>query len=157
VLHRVALTVLAAVGLVGLLGCGSGGRQQTPSTGKIVVSVSNGPPMVLASLRTFVGYWWGHTRGLDIHRSGLGSERVATHSPRLPVYGIVRFRVTGITGTQAAAAARIRVTSVQTAGDGTFAGIRAGRRGELRLGHGVVTDTITHVSYCAPKVDRCGL
>jgi hypothetical protein len=33
---------------------------------------------------------------------------------------------------------------------------RIGQRGQLRLRYGVITDSITGATFCAPNIDRCG-
>ena len=110
-----------------------------------------------ASLNTFARYWWGHGRGLNIHRSGRGLESTRTYFAGPPYNATLRFEVISVSGSRSAADARIRVISVRDSYHTlSHARIRVGQLGTLRLRHGVVTDSLTHISYCGPQVDRCG-
>lgn len=134
---------LALIVLIGGHGSGSDGKVATSKP---------------ASLNTFARYWWGHGRGLNIHRSGRGLESTRTYVAGPPYSATLRFDVISVSGSPGAAAARIRVTSVRDSHHTlSHAGIRVGQLGTLRLRHGVVTDSLTHISYCGPQVDRCGL
>jgi len=64
-----------------------------------------------------------------------------------------------VTGTPGVADARIRVTSVRILDRSALFVYppHAGELGTLRLRHGVVTDSITGVVYCAPAIDECDL
>jgi hypothetical protein len=137
----VVVWVCFALVLIGDHGSGSDGKITTSSH---------------ASLTTFARYWWGHGRGLDIRRSGRGREYTRTYLARPPYNATLRFQVVSVSG-RAAADARIRIISVRDSHH-TFshARIRVGQLGTLRLRHGVVTDSLTHGTYCAPEVDRCG-
>jgi hypothetical protein len=55
--------------------------------------------------------------------------------------------------------AHFRVTSVRLVDPRAFFGSlpHTGEFGVLRLRHGIVTDSITHVVYCAPAIDECDL
>jgi hypothetical protein len=110
-----------------------------------------------ASFSTFAGYWWGHGRGLDIHRSGSGLESTRTYFNRPPYNATLRFDVISVSGSEATADARIRVTAIRDSHHTlSHAPIRIGQLGTLRLRHGVITDSLTHITYCGPRVDRCG-
>ena len=50
-----------------------------------------------ARLATFVGHWWGHTRGIDVYRSGRGKEYIGTGAARLATLTFDILRVTGNT------------------------------------------------------------
>jgi hypothetical protein len=113
-----------------------------------------------ASLSTFLRhYWWGHGRLFSIHRSGRGVEQVRTYAPPRPYYAKLVFEVVSVSGTPLAADARIRVISVR--GWNHYLPrarkIRMGQFGTLRIRRGVITDSLTRATFCAPKVDRCGL
>ncbi len=128
--------------LIGGHGSGSGGKVGTSSR---------------ASLSTFAGYWWGHGRGLNIHRSGSGLESTRTYFNRPPYNATLRFDVISVSGSEATADARIRVTAVRNSHHTlSHVPIRLGQLGTLRLRHGVITDSLTHITYCGPRVDRCG-
>ena len=110
-----------------------------------------------ASFSTFAGYWWGHGRGLNIHRSGSGLESTRTYFNRPPYNATLRFDVISVSGSEATADARIRVTAVRNSHHTlSHVPIRIGESGTLRLRHGVITDSLTHITYCGPRVARCG-
>jgi hypothetical protein len=129
--------------LIGDHGSGSGGKVGASSR---------------ASLSTFLRHWWGHGRLFVIHRSGRGVERLRTYAPGPPYYATLTFDVISVTGTLATADARIQVTSIRNPHHLlSRQRIHLGTLGTLRLRHGVITDSITHATFCAPTVDRCGL
>jgi hypothetical protein len=111
-----------------------------------------------ANNATFVGYWWGHTRGLDIKRDGRGLEGVSDGCCH-PVITL-RFRLLKVRGSQARAVATIRVTAVQV-GKETMDWLphgppHAGQVGKLVLEEGVVNDELTDVTFCTATVNKCG-
>lgn len=135
-LHARALACLAALtGCLLLAGCGG---------------VND------ARLATFVGHWRGHARGMDVYRSGHGTESIGPTRRRLAT---LTFDVLRVAGTPAVANARIRVTSVRIVARGAFFGLlpHTGEFVTFRLRHGIITDTITRVVYCAPAIDECDL
>jgi hypothetical protein len=111
-------------------------------------------------LATFVGHWFGHTRGIDIDRSGSGREYLSDGARPLAT---LTFKILGVKGTPAAADARIRVTSVHISDRRAFGHRgppRVGELGSLRLRRGIVSDSTTGVYFCAPKPAQkgaCGL
>jgi hypothetical protein len=73
----------------------------------------------------------------------------------------LRFRVLNASGTPTKAVATVRITFARV-DKKVFAELhrrvpRVGEIGTLRLEHGVVTDELTKVTFCAEKVDKCGL
>jgi hypothetical protein len=127
------------------------GDQASGSGGKVATSSH-------ASLSTFARYWWGHGRGLDIRRSGRAREYTRPYLPGPPYNAAPYFEVISVSGSRGAADARIRVISVRDSHHTLSpAQIPEGQFGTLRLRHGVVTDSLTHGTYCAPHVNRCGL
>jgi hypothetical protein len=75
-----------------------------------------------------------------------------------PYYTTVTFEVISVSGTPESAEARIRVTSIGNPDHVPMLDrIHSGTLGALRLRDGVVTDSLTHATFCAPNVDRCGL
>lgn len=107
-----------------------------------------------ARLTTFIGHWQGYSRGMDIFRSGRGIEYIGRGTPRI---ASLTFEVLRVTGTAAAADARIRVTSVRIGDRRAFFGSlpHKGQIGALQLRRGIITDNITRVYYCAPPIDEC--
>lgn len=161
--QRFAVILVAAATLIGVVACGSGGKHTAP---RIVVRVSSRAELVThgtrssrARLNTFARYWWGHGRGLDIHRSGRGREFARTYNSRPPYYVTLTFRVIRVSGSRTAAGARIRIISVRAWNHYLphARRIRVGALGTLRLRRGVVTDSLTQATYCAPNIGRCGL
>lgn len=107
-----------------------------------------------ARLTTFVGHWHGHSRGLDVYRSGRGKEYIGTGTPPIAT---LTFDILRVAGTSVLAEAHIRVTSVRIVDQGAFFGSlpHKGQFGALRLRQGVITDSTTRVLYCAPGIDEC--
>src|SRR4051812_43593177 len=94
-----------------------------------------------ASDSAFFGYWWGHTRGLEIRRDGRGLEGVSDGCCHQVI--TLRFRLLRVLGTRATAVATIKVTE-------TMAWLphgppHAGQVGTLVLHGGVLTDELTSV------------
>lgn len=64
-------------------------------------------------------------------------------------------------GTPANAVARIKFTFVRldkaAFAENHIRPFKSGQVGTIRLRHGVVTDDLTTVTFCAENVDKCGL
>ena len=107
-----------------------------------------------AHLTTFIGHWQGHTRGIDVYRSGRGEEYIGNR--RAPITTLT-FEVLQVTGTPNVATAQIRVTSVRIANGTAFFGSlpHTGELGTLQLRRGIITDSTTRIRYCAPAIDEC--
>jgi hypothetical protein len=111
-----------------------------------------------ATAGLFTGYWWGHTRGLAIMRSGHGREIVDDGCCSRVI--TMNFRVLRVDGTRSKASAEIRVTFARI-DKGVFLALHrrtphSGQVGTLRLRRGVITDDLTGATFCAPDVDKCG-
>jgi hypothetical protein len=107
----------------------------------------------------FAGTWNGHTRRLVISPDGLGREIVDDGCCFRVV--TARLRLLRVKGTPAKAVARFKFTSIRV-DKGVFAENyirppKVGEVGTLRLRHGIVTDDLTTVTFCAINVDKCGL
>jgi hypothetical protein len=124
--------VAVLIGTIGLSGCGGADD---------------------ARLTTFVGHWRGHSRGIDVYHTGHGEEYIGSGAP----IARLTFDVLRVSGTRVVADAHIRVTSARIVDRGAFFGSLPyrGEVGTLRLRHGIITDSITRVFYCAPAVDEC--
>ena len=111
-----------------------------------------------ATLATFAGYWWGHTRGLRIMRDGHAAESISSGCCDRVI--IVDFRLSRLRGTSRDAAAAATVTAVWVRDRSAFTKARpAPQLGEtrtIRLRNGVISETLTGADYCAPRVDKCG-
>lgn len=111
-----------------------------------------------ATLATFAGHWWGHTRGLDITRAGYGSERVSDGC----CYRVIdlSFRLSRPRGTPRDAVITLRVTGVRLYNKALYWKNRPlpriGQRATLRLRNGVLTESVTGTIFCAPQVTACG-
>jgi hypothetical protein len=111
-----------------------------------------------ASNSAFFGYWWGHTRGLEIRRDGRGLEGVSDGCCHQVI--TLRFRLLRVLGTRARAVAAIKVASADVA-EKAMAWLphgppHGGQVGTLVLQGGVLTDELTGVTFCAPTVNKCG-
>jgi hypothetical protein len=105
------------------------------------------------------GYWWGHTRRLEINSEGQGREIVDDGCCHRVI--TARFRILRVNGTRASAVARVKFSFVRV-DEAAFAEnhirpFKSGQVGTIRLRHGVVTDELTTVTFCAKNVDKCGL
>jgi hypothetical protein len=106
-----------------------------------------------ATLGTFARYWTGHTRDLRIGSGGRAIERINGGCCVVDVHYTFRL-LRPPRGTVRDASVAFRVTAVRV---WRIRGRpRVGRRGELRLRRGVITDSLTHATFCAPYVDKCG-
>ncbi|HEY6960291.1 MAG TPA: hypothetical protein VI408_00230 [Gaiellaceae bacterium] len=104
------------------------------------------PPAPRATIATFAGRWGGHTRGLAITRDGRADEDVndgcCTHVYRLA------FRILSVRGTVTRATARYRVTAFKRF-EQNIPERRPGAVGRLVLRNGILTNTLTRVSFCS--------
>ena len=107
-----------------------------------------------ATLATFTHYWWGHTRGLNISNAGHAIERVSSGCCIIDID--YTFRLMRPRGTVAHGSVAFRVTSVKRWNVAWARRPRVGQIGELRLRHGVVTDSLSRVSFCHHLVGKCG-
>jgi hypothetical protein len=111
-----------------------------------------------ASLATFAGYWWGHTRGLRIMRDGHAAESIFSGCCDRVIN--VDFRLSRPRGTSQAAAAIATVTAVWVRDRSAFTAAhpapQVGETRTIRLRDGVISESLTGASYCAPRVDKCG-
>ena len=125
--------MLLAAGLL-LLGCGGGGDK--------------------ATLLTFAGSYYGHTRGLHIARDGRAREVINDGCCYL-VIGL-RFRVSRPRGTPRDAAATVTVTRVRLGERARSMWPKAlpiprvGDSGTLRFRRGIIIDSLTGTKYCDP-------
>jgi hypothetical protein len=111
------------------------------------------------SIATFAGYWYGHDRGLRITRDGRARERVNSGCC-LRVIDL-ELRLSQPRGTRVRGTFAVTVTAVRlhdTAGwPKTLPLPRVGQRRTLSARHGILRETLTGTTYCAPEGDgNCG-
>ena len=111
-----------------------------------------------ATLVTFAGYWYGHTRGLVITVGGLAQESISDGCCR-PVIDL-QFGLSHPRGTPRDATALATVTAVRVLDKGAllkaYPAPRVGEVRLLRLKNGVITEPLTGTNYCAPHRNVCG-
>src|SRR3954451_2519200 len=111
-----------------------------------------------ATLATFAGTWYGHTRGLVITRHGHAKESIGDGCCD-PIVDLT-LRLSHARGTRSNATVRARVTSVHVHNRRAFTRSnpppRVGERRRLRLRHGVIKEPITRTNYCSYKADVRG-
>ena len=98
-----------------------------------------------ATIATFAGDWWGHTRSLQITPTGQAREVVDDGCCTRVVS--LRFRLLKPGGTVTDAAVPIRVTAVGRWDEATPRP-RIGQLGRLRLRDGIVADSLTGANFC---------
>jgi hypothetical protein len=117
------------------------------------------PQVHKATLKTFAGSWFGHTRGLKIGRKGHAKEDIGNGCCD-PVITL-RFRLSHVRGTTHKASARAIVTAVHVHDRSDFPkGSPPPHKGEVRrihLKHGVITERLTGTNYCDMKADETGV
>ena len=110
----------------------------------LVAAAAAAPPRP-AAVATFVGAWWGHTRSLQISRTGQAREVVDDGCCTRVV--TLRLRLSKPSGNVNDATALVRVTAVGR-WDVAKPRPRVGQLGRLRLRDGVVVDSLTGANYC---------
>lgn len=134
-----------AGGLASLVLLSGAGAQASPVRSAPGVSAGK-----RATMRTFAGRWYGHTRGLTVTRRGRARETIfdgcCDHVIDL------RFRLRHPHGTTTHAKARARVTSVRVYDKRAFTkqhpAPHVGQTGTVKLRHGVIHDPFTSTTYC---------
>jgi hypothetical protein len=103
-----------------------------------------------ATLASFAGTWGGHTRGLTIAANGIGKEVVyagcCDHVINL------RLRLSRPRGTENNATALVQVVAEHIYDPADFSNAypapHVGETRTLRLRNGVITEPMTHLTYC---------
>jgi hypothetical protein len=112
-----------------------------------------------ATLRTFAGTWYGHTRSLKITRKGRAKESIGDGCCN-PVIDL-RLRLSKPRGTRRRASVRARVTWVKVRDKSYFSkkhpAPHVGERRRMRLRNGVIKETLTGATYCNRKASRKGI
>src|SRR3954468_13858898 len=112
-----------------------------------------------ATLRTFAGTWYGHTRSLKITRKGRAKESIGDGCCN-PVIDL-RLRLSKPRGTRRRASVRARVTWVKVRDKSYFSkkhpAPHVGQRRRMRLRNGVIKETLTGATYCNWKASRKGI
>jgi hypothetical protein len=103
-----------------------------------------------ATLATFAGTWFGHTRSLKITRGGVARESIGSGCCD-PVVDL-RLKLSHPRGTNHVASVVVRVTSVvihdPSAFSSSFAAPHVGQTGRFKLRNGVIAESITATNYC---------
>jgi hypothetical protein len=124
-----------------------------PATAPPVFASSN-----RATLATFAGTYFGHTRSLKVSRSGRATESIGDgccHQVIGLSLRLSRPRGTLHSATVLARVTRVRVSDRRAAGsEGSVPRVRDQRRIRLRLG--IVTEPITRTNYCDRAADLTG-
>jgi hypothetical protein len=115
-----------------------------------------------ATLATFAGYWSGHTRGLQITRTGHAQENVDDGCCHRVVN--IQYELSDPRGVTSDATVRARVTAVRLYNKAIYwtnrsRRPRVGQVARLRLKNHVITDPITDQIFCglrARPIGRCG-
>lgn len=106
----------------------------------------------------FVGTWEGHTRGLEITKSGTAVENVGDGCCD-PVIDVT-YQVSNVHQLGDIWVARAVVTAVKVFpgwSEGGKLDPRVGQTYGLKLTRGVVTSTLTGADYCSPKPELEGI
>lgn len=120
------------------------------------------------SLKTFAGFWGGHTRGLTITAHGQAYEQLGDGCCDEVVH--MHFRLSDPRGTLGNATALVRVTSIQLLNAKDYRGdprynIPAspkpyvGKTARLHLRHGVITEPLDgfNATYCNARTQAKGV
>jgi hypothetical protein len=112
-----------------------------------------------ATLRTFAGTWYGHTRSLKITRKGRAKESIGDGCCH-PVIDL-RLRLSKPRGTRRRASVRARVTWVKVRDKSYFSkkhpAPHVGQRRRMRLRNGVIKERLTGATYCNSKASDKGI
>ncbi|HTN23312.1 MAG TPA: hypothetical protein VL120_04960 [Solirubrobacteraceae bacterium] len=103
-----------------------------------------------ATVATFAGSWFGHTRSLKITRGGIASESIGLGCCD-PVVDL-RLKLSHPRGTNHVASVAVRVTKVVIRDPSNYSASnpapRVGQTGRFKLRFGVITETLTGTNYC---------
>ena len=161
--HQVVNSIVGCVLIALLCACANGrsveGRPATtpPST---TVSTTASPDLPRAvAPGAFTGRWLGHTRWLRVAGDGTGRERIDANCCQLVLD--ISFRITRVSHNHHRRWAAFTITEVRL-GDSKFfsptsPAPQGGQTGTLRLRHGVVTDSLTHGTYCNREAGNAGV
>jgi hypothetical protein len=121
-------------------------------------SAAPAPTATHATLATFKGNWFGHTRELTIGQLGHAKAEIGDGCCD-PVITF-RFELSDVRGTTHNASARAKVTVVHVHDHSEFPpGSPPPHKGEVRrihLKNGVITDPFTGTTFCDSKADQAG-
>jgi hypothetical protein len=116
-------------------------------------------PSAKATLQTFAGEWYGHTRSLTITKGGVASESIGDGCCN-PVIDL-KLKLSRPRGVTTYAVARVTVIAVTVrdpaAYDAAHPAPHIGQIGQLHRRHGVVRDKITGATYCNQTAGAKGL
>lgn len=114
-----------------------------------------------ATLATFAGEWYGHTRSLSVDTKGLVREFIGSGCCD-PIVRL-RLHLYSPRGSATRASVKAYVSWVRIldrrAFNSSFPAPRVGQKVTWRLQNGVLTEPATNITYCDPNADekgRCG-
>jgi hypothetical protein len=109
-----------------------------------------------ASLSAFAGSWTGHSRYATISPAGVGKESVGDGccSPQIDLtYSLSSPATSGGTET---AVITVTAVTVHSGYDLTTPAPKVGDKGTLTVDNGVLTDSLTQITYCDPTQESNG-
>jgi hypothetical protein len=130
------------------------------ATGSSSAASGSTPPRATLATFTQPRYWGGHDRGLEITRRGYALEGINDGCCKTIID--VSYKLLFVSGTTSNATATFRVLKVRLYEKSKAGWVlhvpRVGQRGQLRLAHGVVTDSITGYNFCGrgAPIGVCG-
>jgi hypothetical protein len=114
-----------------------------------------------ATLRSFVGTWYGHTRVLTVDRAGVAKESISDGCCDLVIRLTTRLsHPRRLNGAVVATATVVRARIFDRSAYGpSHPPPRVGDRGRFTLRRGIITERLTDTTYCnkrASRLGRCG-
>lgn len=111
-----------------------------------------------ATVRTFAGDWYGHTRGLVISKHGHGQESIGNGCCDEVIK--LRFHLSAVRGGARHASAKARVTHVHVYDHSYYSRSNppphVGEVRRITLRRGVINEKITGTNYCNMHADMTG-
>lgn len=109
-----------------------------------------------ATLATFAGTWYGHTRSLRITRTGLATESIGAGCCNHAI--TFTMRLSDPSGTTSVGSVLTRVVAVLEVNPADFNRAsptpEVGQTGQMTLRHGVIVDPFLHADYCDMAADK---
>jgi hypothetical protein len=113
-----------------------------------------------ATLRPFAGTWYGHTRSLVVDRTGVAKESISDGCCDRVIRLTTRLSHPRRVGDSVVATATVvRARIFDRSAFGKHAPPHVGERGRFTLRRDIVSESLTHTTFCgsrASRVGRCG-